>query len=99
MNDDQPEDTPIASPEAAEPLFAEPGASLGWLLGGLVPADFAPRTAAGVAGLIALGAGSDALSTLASRSVAILAATVATTLVLWLVWPEPASGAEPDPGG
>ena len=73
--------------------------ALGWLAGGLLPADFAPRTGAGVAGVIALGAGSDALSVLASRTLAILAATVATTLVLWFVWPAPSEAAETDPGG
>jgi len=72
--------------------------AVGWLAGGLVPADFAPRTAAGVAGVIALGAGSDAFSTLASRTVAILAATLATTLVLWYVWPLPPDDAAPDEG-
>ena len=67
-------------------------AAAGWLVGGLINRDFAPRTVAGIAGVMAIG-GAFPLATLLTRAVAIVAATLATALVLRLVWPDPA----PDP--
>ncbi|MGI9253285.1 MAG: FUSC family protein [Thermomicrobiales bacterium] len=69
-------------------------AAVAWLAGGLVNQDFAPRTAAGVAAVIALGAGYP-LATPITRIIAIAAATVATALVLRYVWREPAPAAGP----
>jgi hypothetical protein len=66
-------------------LGAAAGAALGWLAGGLVNDDFGARTAAGVAGILALGSG-DPISLLLTRVLAIAAATIVVTLVLRVAW-------------
>jgi hypothetical protein len=68
-------------------------AAVGWVAGGLINRDFAPRTVAGIAGVMAIG-GAFPLATLVTRAVAIVAATVAVALVVRYVWPDP----DPDPG-